>query len=194
MENTSDKKGPMMIALDFCAVFAVASNVAHLVAFVCAIAVCVISFLHNWCASLVSEQQRLPAAAQRIVRSRPVPVGRSMHALCQRSPRHAPSSSLSPSPHSCPTGKCPPILPVLTVALAGLAHAIALAIQVALLAQWLIGPGRLMNNLGYSYNVAYYCSLAVVGIDALCVAAYASRIEMRLRTCCAGRDHCCAKC
>ena len=67
----------MMIALDFCAVFAVASNVAHFVAFVCAIAVCVISFLHNWCASLVSEQQRLPAAAQRIVRSRSV--DRCMH-------------------------------------------------------------------------------------------------------------------
>lgn len=84
---------------------------------------------------------------------------------------------------------------MLTVALAGLAHAIALAIQVALLSLWLIGPGRFLSHAqGYTYDVAYYCSLAVVCIDALCVAAYVSRLEMRLRTCCAGRDHCCAKC
>lgn len=48
-ENTKDKKGPVIIGLGFCAGFAVASNVAHFVAFVIAIAVVVVSFLHNWC-------------------------------------------------------------------------------------------------------------------------------------------------
>ena len=95
----------------------------------------------------------------------------------------------------CPTGKCPPILPVVCVGIAGIAAILCIVVQCGLIFLWLVGAGSFFSGaLGYSHGLAFYISVMALGIDLVIVAILAKRQEMRFRTCCAGREHCCAEC
>ena len=95
----------------------------------------------------------------------------------------------------CPTGKCPPILPVVCVGIAGIAAILCIVVQCGLIFLWLVGAGSFFcGAMGYSHGLAFYISVMALGIDLVIVAILAKRQEMRFRTCCAGREHCCAEC
>ena len=95
----------------------------------------------------------------------------------------------------CPTGKCPPILPVVCVGIAGIAAILCIVVQCGLIFLWLVGAGSFFSGaMGYSHGLAFHISVLALGIDLVIVAILAKRQEMRFRTCCAGREHCCAEC
>ena len=94
----------------------------------------------------------------------------------------------------CPTGKCPPVLPVICVGIAGVAAILCIVAQCALLFIWLVGAGSFFSAQGSTYGLAFDISVYALAIDCGIVAILAWRQEMRIRTCCAGREHFCAKC
>ena len=100
---------------------------------------------------------------------------------------------LTRPPSASPPNSLPCLSPVAAGG-AGAAACIALALQFGLIFLWLVGPGAYFSNTGYIADSAYYTALSALAIDVVCVSAYSWRIEMRFRTCCAGREHCCAKC
>ena len=95
----------------------------------------------------------------------------------------------------CPTGKCPPVLPVICVGIAGVAAILCIVAQCALLFIWLVGAGSFFSAwFGSTYGLAFDISVYALAIDCGIVAILAWRQEMRIRTCCAGHEHFCAKC
>jgi hypothetical protein len=78
----------------------------------------------------------------------------------------------------CHTGKCPPVLPVVCTAIAGLAACVCCAAQGFLLFLWLVGAGAFFQSNG----IAFYTAALALILDVPIVATYAWRQEMRFRT------------
>ena len=191
MKNTKDEKGPVIVGLGFCATLAIMSVVAHFVAVAGAVAVSVISFLHNCCPTgkcppiLPVGKFRLRTFSRATAATSAAP---SQPPVSPRTNSRTPDRPRSPSLSL----HLPRLL--VTAGGAGAAACIALALQFGLVLLWLVGPGAYFTNEGWTAGAAYYTALCALAIDVICACAYSWRLEMRFRTCCAGRDHCCAQC
>jgi hypothetical protein len=94
--------------------------------------------------------------------------------------------------HNClPTGKLPPVLPIITAGVGVAVSAVCVLTQLALFVFFMGGPG---TTYGHNYDIGFYVAWMVVAIDTVIIALYVLRLELRIRGCCAGRDHCCASC
>lgn len=94
----------------------------------------------------------------------------------------------------CPTGKCPPVLPVICVGIAGSAAILGFVVQSILIVTWLSSAGSFFTGAGYYNGIAFYTAFFAIVLDGIIISLLAMRQEMRFRTCCAGREHPCAKC
>ena len=94
----------------------------------------------------------------------------------------------------CPTGKCPPVLPVICVGIAGSAAILGFVVQSILIVTWLSSAGSFFTSVGFYNGIAFYTAFFAIVLDGIIISLLAMRQEMRFRTCCAGREHPCAKC
>jgi hypothetical protein len=94
--------------------------------------------------------------------------------------------------HNClPTGKLPPIVPIISASIGVAVAGICCVAQAALFVFFMGGPGTTWNH---KYKIGFYVAWCVLAIDVAIIAVYVMRVELRVRGCCAGRAHCCAKC
>ena len=84
--------------------------------------------------------------------------------------------------HSCcPTGKLPPILPLICVGFAGLVSILATCMQSFVIISWVSSVGAFFTAAGYSYGSAFYTACFVAVIDFIIVSILVVRQEMHCR-------------
>jgi hypothetical protein len=94
--------------------------------------------------------------------------------------------------HNClPTGKLPPVLPIVSTGISLVVAAVCVLAQLALFVFFMGGPG---TALDHDYGLGFYVAWMTVVLDVSIILLFILRLETRIRGCCAGRAHCCANC